>query len=433
MTVLLERLRVTCLTAALFMAPLLFWPWARESYRVVKEAALAACLFPALAVWWMSRRPGLDRVPAWYKAVAAGFMAWCVIRIPGTADQTAALARGGEWFLTLASAAAALGLAAREGRRAIDVLLSVTALASLMGLARTAPQLLALRAVQGAVTGTVAASVALISSVVPRAHMGYSLGLMQTAVFSGSSIGPYVGGVVAERFGYRAPFVVTGALLAVGGLLVLFGAKENFVPPAAEERSGLASLQEVMATRGVALLLLVYMLLNLSGSFVGPIFPLFVERLVGHAGRAASQTGLILAVAGVTAALGSALAGRISDRVGHHRMLMLSMTVAGLTCVPQAAARSVWELLVMRAVFGFGAGAMAPAMNALLSTTVPRGALGRAYGLITTAGAIGWSIGPALGGWAASALGLRAPFVIMGGTLVALALLQQQVVRRRAE
>lgn len=99
-------------------------------------------------------------------------------------------------------------------------------------------------------------------------------------------------------------------------------------------------------------------------------------------------------------------------------------------CFPQAAARSVRQLLVLRAIFGLGAGGMIPAMNAMVATIVPRGSLGRAYGLTTTAAAIGWATGPVLGGWAASALGLRMPFVIMGGLLFALALAQHWAARR---
>jgi len=87
----------------------------------------------------------------------------------------------------------------------------------LMGLVHNVNQLLILRLLQGAVTGTIAASVALVSSVTPKRRMGYSLGLMQMAVFTGASVGPWLGGAMADHFGYRAPFAVTAALLFAGG------------------------------------------------------------------------------------------------------------------------------------------------------------------------------------------------------------------------
>jgi len=274
----------------------------------------------------------------------------------------------------------------------------------------------------------VPASVALVSSVVPRARLGQSLGLMQMAVFSGGSIGPYLGGIVAERFGYRVPFGATGGLLLSGGLLVLFGARERFTRPPPAARAQTPTLG-MFRSPGMLVLLLVYLTMNLSTSFVGAIFPLFVEEVLRRPGRAASETGLILAVTGVTAALAAVASGRLSDRFGHKRMLVLCTAMAGLLCLPQAIAQNVGQLLVMRAAFGFTAGGMIPAMNAMVATIVPRDLLGRAYGFTTTASSLGWAIGPMLGGLAASALGLRVPFVIMGGLLLVLALAARRGVK----
>jgi DHA1 family multidrug resistance protein-like MFS transporter len=292
---------------------------------------------------------------------------------------------------------------------------------SLMGLARNVYQLFALRVLQGAITGTVPASLALICSVVPQARIGYCLGLVHMAVFSGSSIGPYVGGVVAQRFGYRVPFAVTGSLLFLAGLLVRFGATERFARPKVAHGGGTGSVRQVLVMPGVALLLLMYALLNLSGSFAGPILPLLVEDVMGVPGRAASPTGLILAVSGITSAVAAVTVGRMSDRLGHKRMLVLCTSLSALMCFPQAAARSVWELLAARAVFGLCAGGMVPPMNAIVTTTIPRDSLGRAYGLTTTASSVGWTTGPMLGGLVASALGLRMPFAVMGGLMLAMA------------
>lgn len=292
---------------------------------------------------------------------------------------------------------------------------------SAMAFVRNAQQLLALRVLQGAVTGTVAATVALISSVVPTASLGYSLGLIQMAVFTGNSLGPYVGGLAAEHVGYRVPFLMTGGLLLVAGLLVLFGARERFTRPDPRHHSTRASLRGILRAPGVLTLLATYTMMNLSGSFVGPIFPLFVEQIVGDRGRAASETGLILAVTGVTSALSAAMVGRVSDRIGHRWMLALCVAFAGLASLPQAAAGTVGQLLIMRAIFGLGAGGMVPAMNAMVAVVVPRHSLGQAYGITTMASALGWALGPMIGGWAASALGLRAPFVIMGSLLTVLA------------
>ena len=304
---------------------------------------------------------------------------------------------------------------------------------ALMGFVRNVHQLLALRVIQGAFTGTVSASIALVSTVVPTAHMGFSLGLMQMSVFTGNSLGPLIGGTVAEHFGYRLPFFVTGGLLFTAGVLVLFGAKERFRRPTPEEHAASGSIRDILAGPGVLVLLSVYTLINLSGSVVAPIFPLFVEKLNGNAGQAASATGLIMAVTGIMSAIAAMVVGRISDRVGHKPVFVICTALTGITCLPQAAAHSVGQLLIMRAVFGIGAGGMAPAMNAMVATLVPRNRLGQAYGITTTFSALGWATGPILGGWAAAAFNdLRVPFYIMGCMMIVLALVAQKGVRAPA-
>jgi DHA1 family multidrug resistance protein-like MFS transporter len=160
-----------------------------------------------------------------------------------------------------------------------------------------------------------------------------------------------------------------------------------------------------------------------------PIFPLFVEEIVGEAERAASETGLLLAITGVAGAVAAAMAGRLSDRFGHKKMLVLATALTGVMAIPHAAAHSMWELALLRVLFGIGAGGMIPAMNALVAGTVPRENIGQAYGFTTTASALGWAVGPVLGGWAASAFGYRIPFVMTGVMLLLVALVQQRGLR----
>ena len=297
---------------------------------------------------------------------------------------------------------------------------------TLMAFARNVHQLLALRIIQGTVTGTVPASIALISSVVPQARLGFCLGLMQMAVFGGASIGPYIGGIVADHFGYRLPFVVTGGLLFSGGILVLLGVRERFVRPTQTGQSPSAPLLQTLRTPGLLPLLLVYLTMNLSASFAMPIFPLFVEEIVGTPDRAATETGILLAITGIAAAVSAAMLGRLGDRLGYKTSLVSSTILAGLMCFPHAAAQTVWQLVLLRIVFGLGIGGMIPAMNAMVATTVSRASVGRAYGFTVTASALGWAIGPALGGWAASMLGYRVPFVIAGGLLLLVSVAQRR-------
>src|SRR5688572_1256499 len=100
-----------------------------------------------------------------------------------------------------------------------------------MSLARTPEQLLALRVIQGSLTGVVVATTTMVSLMVPRRHLGSSLGLMHAALFAGGAVGPVIGGAFADAFGYRATFAATAVVFFTSGALVTL-----FVPEPSRER-----------------------------------------------------------------------------------------------------------------------------------------------------------------------------------------------------
>jgi MFS family permease len=215
-------------------------------------------------------------------------------------------------------------------------------------------------------------------------------------------------------------------MLFVGGLVVLLGAKERFTPPSRTERAGATPLRVLLRNPTVLGVLGVYFAMNIASSFVGPIFPLFVEQIVGRAREAAGATGMLLAVTGVASAVSAVMVGRLSDRVGPKAMLVSCTILTGLLIVPHFWAQTMGQLVLLRVALGLSAGGMVPAMNSIVASVVPRSSIGQAYGFTATASALGWSVGPAIGGVAAAAFGYRWPFVIMGGLMVLVAVSQQR-------
>ena len=57
--------------------------------------------------------------------------------------------------------------------------------------------------VQGALSGFIAASLALVSANSPREKTGYALGILASATAAGNVLGPFFGGLLADAFGYR--------------------------------------------------------------------------------------------------------------------------------------------------------------------------------------------------------------------------------------
>ncbi|MBL0107881.1 MAG: MFS transporter [Ignavibacteria bacterium] len=95
----------------------------------------------------------------------------------------------------------------------------------LIGLSANVWQLFAFRMVQGAISGFIASSLALVSASTPKERSGYSIGILQTSISSGTVIGPFIGGFIADMTSYRTVFFITSAICFFSGLLVIINVR----------------------------------------------------------------------------------------------------------------------------------------------------------------------------------------------------------------
>lgn len=288
-----------------------------------------------------------------------------------------------------------------------------------MGFVRSVQQLVILRAIQGMVTGTVPAATTLVASSAPRERSGYALGLLQMAVWAGASLGPLFGGVIADTWGYRAAFLVTGALLFLAGLTVWRFVEEEFQPPPREQGSPDAGLWHglrlVVASRSLVSLFAIRVCIRAASRLTGPTLPLFIQSLVPGTARIASLTGLISGVSAATSAVGAVTLGRASDRLGYRRVLLVCAAGVGLLYVPQYFVSSPWQLLVLLGAMGLVMSGVLASTSALLANLAPWGREGAVYGVDTSVVAAANAVGPMLGASTAAAWGLRAPFLLAAG------------------
>jgi DHA1 family multidrug resistance protein-like MFS transporter len=288
-----------------------------------------------------------------------------------------------------------------------------------MGFAQNVWQLALLRAIQGMLTGTVPAATTLVASAAPRERSGYALGLLQMAVWTGASVGPMLGGLVADMWGYRAAFWVTGSLLFLAGLTVWRFVEENFTPPVQNKdnpNDGFwHGLRLVVHTRSLVSLFSIRFIVRLAVRLMGPVLPLFIQSLMPSTARVASVTGLISGVRAATGAVGAVTLGRASDRIGYRRVLLACAVLVALLYVPQFFVNTPWQLLVLQGAVGLVMSGVLASISALLATLAPTGRQGAVYGVDSSVVSAANAVGPMLGASMAAALGLRAPFLLAAG------------------
>lgn len=333
-------------------------------------------------------------------------------------------------FLTMAAFSPIWGsLSDRYGRKSMVLrsILGGVVVVGLMAFTQDVWFMLVLRIMQGALTGTVTANIALVASITPKEKMGYALGLMQTSVFVGASIGPLVGGILSDLTDYRVTFIITAVILTFAALIVVFLVHEDFTPvkpdPTRQQLSLGQRFKAAFMSKEFMALVIILALVQFSSSIIAPVLALFIKVLNGGGSEGvATLAGLELAITGVTSAFSAVVAGRLSDKYGHRQILIISALAAALLYIPQALVGNVWELLILRGLMGLCFGGIIPSANALIAQMIPEGRKGSAFGVVSSVSSLGSASGPLIGAVIAAAISTRAVFLLTGFTLLMAAL-----------
>jgi MFS family permease len=114
-------------------------------------------------------------------------------------------------------------------------------------------------------------------------------------------------------------------------------------------------------------------------------------------------------------ALGSIIAaprlGRLADRIGAWKVIVLCLAATGALLIPQAFVVDAWQLLALRFLMGMSLAGLLPSINATIRHNVPDGAAGTILGYGTSAQYTGQVVGPVVGGFVGGHLGMRAVFL----------------------
>jgi MFS transporter, FSR family, fosmidomycin resistance protein len=167
-----------------------------------------------------------------------------------------------------------------------------------------------------------------------------------------------------------------------------------------------------------------------------PLFPLLREQLdVSYA-----ALGLLVTLFNLATGAAQIPAGFLVDRFGARRLLLLGLAIMGAAMTAMGFAPSYWLMLVLVAAVGIGNSVFHPADYAVLSASVDRAWLGRAFSIHTFTGNIGFMAAPggmialtALLGWRGAIVvaGLLA-FVVLGAMLLCGHLLRDEAKRADA-
>jgi len=320
------------------------------------------------------------------------------------------LAGGASGFALAISSPIWGAIADRHGRKSMLVRAmiggGITVL--LTGFARGPTDLVVLRFLQGATSGTVAAATALVATGTPRRQVGWALGILSSSIALAGAIGPALGGIISSyAHQQRVLFIVGGIMLLVSTLPVILLVRE---PPlerrAAEARPAMSILRTSSAgTLGaIAVLLVAQALLQMSFSAFQPLVAL---RLLTHAGSDVNTlTGITFGAIGLASAIAAVLYSGAARRIGYLQVAIATSVLMGLAEGACGVVPSVPAIVVADAVASFAYGALQPAISSMIGLESPPIVQARVFGISASATALGFGLGPVIGGASAAEAGL---------------------------
>lgn len=249
---------------------------------------------------------------------------------------------------------------------------------------------------------------ALLGDVTTPGQRALAFGLYTTAMGVGFTIGPLVGGQLAERAGTEVAFIV-GAIIALtaGTLALLILPRPR--PDAANAGAG-CSLRGILAlARRSDLALACLGTLLMSWTFNGAIstfFPLYGEAL----GLSAATIGALFALRALVSAFGRLPNGILARALGNQSVMLAALVVDALAMLALAFAHQTWLLAVLLIGEGLAFGGYLVAGQTFVADRTTVENRGTAVGLYAMAGSIGATAAPAGLGAVADRWGLAATF-----------------------
>lgn len=307
-------------------------------------------------------------------------------------------------------------LADRWGRKLmiLRAMLAAVFVIGGMGLVNNAWHLVILRGCQGLFTGTVTASTTFVAANTPKDKLSYALGFMSSSTFIGFSIGPVIGGIFAENFGYRFSFFAGGGLMLIGFLLALFLLVEEKTTIGKEEKELKTDSDEVkLFTPLILSLLLVLFFHRVTRSVFSPYIPLFVQSTLNSTEGAAKLTGLINGAAGLATALAGLTLTRLGDRLNKLKLATTLILIGFLISLTLKFASSLYIFIVLYGIMFFFLGGVEPIITSTTAESTPPERRGELFGYQGLVGSMGWMVSPMIGAYVSVNYEIKSILTIM--------------------
>jgi predicted MFS family arabinose efflux permease len=230
-------------------------------------------------------------------------------------------------------------------------------------------------------------ALSLVGDAAAPGRAGHAYAWYSTAHYGAIGVGPFVGGVVAEWWGYRAAFLASAVVIAIALVVAIALPLGSAAPTTAQPRATFADIRRnasVWAGWVVAA----------SGMLIQGVVFTFFPLLGDERGLTPSAIGMVFLVLGLVNTMARFPAGWLVDRTGRPAVSAVAgVLIASLATALLPHASSQMMLLVLVAVFGAVTGLVGVATGVALAASATPAARGLVMGGYSTALYFGLGLG----------------------------------------
>ncbi|MDM8282454.1 MFS transporter [Lactobacillus gallinarum] len=307
-------------------------------------------------------------------------------------------------------------LADKKGRKPMILRagIGMSVVIACMGLVQNVWQLLLLRMLQGVFAGFISNSNALVATETPKTNSGQALGTIASATTAGTLLGPLVGGALTSIFSYRITFMITGGLLLLCSILVLFFVHEDDFKPVTAKKLDKASgvIKSLRSPHLIFGLLLTTLIIQAANNSINPIVSLYIRQLLNGHDNVVFISGVIAALPGIATFLVASRFGALGDKIGTHKIIVAGFIAASIFFFLTAFVRNTVELGILRFLVGFSDACLFPQVQTMLTKNSPAAVTGRIFSWNQSAMYIGNIVGPLLGSFVSGMFNYSMVFIV---------------------
>ena len=266
------------------------------------------------------------------------------------------------------------------------------------------------------------AAVSYIGDYFPYNRRGWAIGWVMSGMAFGQIAGIPIGILLAGAYGFKVPFYLFAAAMAATFVLIWFRVPQPDVQRAAGRLtvvSAVRNYRAMLAQSEIAAAAVAYFTMFLGVSFFVVYLPYWLEQSLD---ASSTEIASLFLVGGIASVLTGPQAGKLSDRIGRKRIIILSSVGLSLVMLlTTVLVREFWAAYLLFFVLMVLVAMRLSPFSALLTALVSDERRGSLMSMAIALGQVGFAVGAAAAGPLYSGFGYGSNTVLAAAAVLIMA------------